>query len=75
MESTYKLIVSATDGLGGARRTTSHTEDGDRATAKPDETCDVGKIEPEQSTELAERCGVGLKYMLVNAGNESTRNR
>ena len=63
MGSTYKLIVSAADGLRSARRTTSHTEGSDRAAAEPDEARDVGKHNPEQSAELAERGGVRLEYV------------
>ena len=57
------MVVSAADGLRGARRTTSHTEGSDRAAAEPDEARDVGKHNPEQSAELAERGGVRLEYV------------
>ena len=57
------MVVSATDGLRGARGTTSHTKNRNRVTGEPDETCDVGKSEPKQSAELAERCGVRLEYV------------
>ena len=62
-QSTYEGVVSAADSLGGARRTTTHAEDSDGAAAQPDETCDVGKLNSEQSAELAERGGVRLKYI------------
>ena len=61
-QSTYEGVVSAADGLGGARGTTSHTEDSDRATAEPDETRDVGKLDSEFTAELTERCGVRLEH-------------
>ena len=48
-QSTYEGVVSAADSLGGARRTTSHTEDSDWATAQPDETRDVGKLDSEEA--------------------------
>ena len=71
--STYKVIVSATDGLLGARSTSSQTDARDRAAAEPEETADCGKGDPEQSTEVVERCGVRLQHGPVSAESESMR--
>ena len=59
--STYKVIVSATDGLLGARSTSSQTDARDRTAAEPEETVDSGKGDPEQSAEVVKRCGGRLQ--------------
>ena len=55
--TTYKVIVSATDRLLGARSTSSRTEERERGTAESEETGDVRKGDPEQSAEVVERGG------------------
>ena len=71
--STYEGIVGATDGLLGARSTSSRTNGCDWVTAEPEETIDSGKGDPEQSTEVVERCGVRLQHGPVSAESESMR--
>ena len=71
--STYEGIVSATDGLLGARSTSSRTDGGDRVAAEPEETVDSGKGDPEQSAEVVERCGVRLQRGPVSTASESMR--
>jgi len=59
--STYEAVVSATDGLLGARSTTPRTDHRDRGAAETDETINGGKGEPEQSAEFVEGCGSRLQ--------------
>ena len=54
-KSAYEGVVSATDGLLGARGTTPGTDDRDWVAAEPNKTLDGGKDDPEQSAEGAER--------------------
>ena len=67
-QSTHEFVVSATDGLRGARRTTSYTKDRDRATAESDETRDIGKRDPEQAADLVDCYGVRLEAMVNTKG-------
>jgi len=58
--TTYKVIVSATDRLLGARSTSSRTEERERGAAESEETGDVRKGDPEQPAEVVERGGSRL---------------
>ena len=58
---THEVIVSATDGLLGARSTSSCTDGRNRAAAEPEETADIGEGDPKQSAEVVERCGGRLQ--------------
>ena len=59
--TTYEIIVSATDGLLGARSTSSQTDARDRAATEPEETADCGKGDPEHGAEVVERRGGRLQ--------------
>ena len=64
-ETAYEVIVSATNGLLGARSTSSRTDDCDWGAAEPDETVDGRKSDPEQSGEVVERCGGHCKTSIT----------
>ena len=59
--STYEAVVGATDGLLGARSTGSSADGRDRVATEPEEAADIGKSDPEQSTEVVEGCGGRLQ--------------
>lgn len=56
----YKVIVGAADGLRGARITT-RADNRDRVAVEPNETRDVGKGDPEQGAEDADRRVIRLQ--------------
>ena len=59
--TTYEAVVGATDGLLSARSTSSSADGRDRVAVEPEEAADIGKSDPEQSTEVVEGCGGRLQ--------------